>query len=245
MEKTKRVKVKIFTYIVIIVAIVVVGNWLYKERKVHFADDKMRQVICLELGKDKDSNDVTYRDLEKIEELQIGLVGTFETIEDVAKCKNLKSLSVNVLIQQGEPSFELYETTEKGERYYPPLSEEKMERMQKDLERILKSARKIEEFDFANVNDSFNISDMEFLKYGKNIKSIDIAYANIEDYSVLENCSKLESVDLWYSNIESADTLLKLKNVNRLILTGTPLAQNEKEIAKLKKAFPDAWIITE
>ena len=60
MEKTKRVKVKIFTYIVIIVAIVVVGNWLYKERKVHFADDKMRQVICLELGKDKDSQDVTY-----------------------------------------------------------------------------------------------------------------------------------------------------------------------------------------
>ena len=245
MEKIKRSKIKIFTYIVIIVAVAFVGNWLYKERKVHFADDKMRQVICLELGKDKDSNDVTYRDLEKIEELQIGLVGTFETIEDVAKCKNLKSLSVNVLIQQGEPSFELYETTEKGERYYPPLSEEKMERMQKDLERILKSARKIEEFDFANVNDSFNISDMEFLKYGKNIKDITIAYANIEDYSVLENCSKLESVDLWYSNIESADTLLKLKNVKKFWLTGTPLAENEKEISKLEKAFPDAWIITE
>ena len=245
MSKLKGDRIKVIGYIIVAVVIMCVGNWLYKGRKVHFADDKMRQVICLELGKDKDSNDVTYRDLEKIEELQIGLVGTFETIEDVAKCKNLKSLSVNVLIQQGEPSFELYETTEKGERYYPPLSEEKMERMQKDLEKILKSARKIEEFDFANVNDSFNISDMEFLKYGKNIKDITIAYANIEDYSVLENCSKLESVDLWYSNIESADTLLKLKNVNRLILTGTPLAQNDKEIAKLKKAFPEAKIIVD
>ena len=168
MEKIKQNKIKIFVYIVIIVAIAFVGNWLYKGRKVHFADDKMRQVICLELGKDKDSHDVTYRDLEKIEELQIGLVGTFETIEDVAKCKNLKTLRVNRSIGRGKTCFELYEITETGKRYYPPLSKKKMERMQKDLEKILKSARKIEEFDFANVNDSFNISNMEFLKYGKN-----------------------------------------------------------------------------
>lgn len=245
MKRLKRSKIKIFTYTIIIVAIAFVGNWLYKGRKVHFADDKMRQVICLELGKDKESQDVTYRDLETIEELEIGLVGMFETIEDVAKCKNLKSLRVNVLIQQGEPSFELYEVTETGERYYPPVSQEKMERIQKDLETILKSARKIEEFGFANVKNSFNISDMEFLKYGKNIKDITIAYANVGDYSILENCRKLESVDLWYSNIDRADTLLELKNVKKFWLTGTPLAEKEEEISKLETVFPDAWIITE
>ena len=245
MKKQKQSKIKMFVYLIIIVAVVFCGNWLYKGRRVDFEDDMMRQVICLELGKDKDSKDVTCRDLEKIEELKIGALGTFETIEDAAKCKNLKSLRVNVLVQPEAASFELYKTTETGERYYPPVSKEKMERIQKDLEKILKSGRKIEEFVFANVNDSFNISDMEFLKYGKNIKDITITYANIKDYSVLENCSNLRSVDLWYSDIESADVLLKLKYVNRFILTGTPLSQNEEEINKLKKAFPEAKIVVD
>ena len=245
MEKIKQSKIKIFVYIVIIAVVAFAGNWLYKGRRVHFADDKMRQVICLELGKDKNSHDVTYRDLETIEELEIGPVGEFETIIDVAKCKNLKKLWVNSSVPRGKVGFELYEVTGTDERYYPPLSEKKMERIQTDLGKILKSARKIEEFSFSNVNDTFNIPNIDFLKYGKNIKSITIAYANVKDYSVLEKCSKLQSVALWYSDIDSAEDLLRLKNINKLLLTDTPLAQNEKEISKLKKAFPDAWIITE
>ena len=245
MEKLKRRKIKIFAYIVIIVAVAFCGNWLYKGRRVHFEDDMMRQVICLELGKDKDSQDVTYRELETIEELYIGPVGYFDTIEDVAKCKNLKNLRVNMSIGSEKASFELFEVTETGERYYPPVSEEKMERIQKDLEKILKNAKKIEEFGLSNVNDTFNLPDVEFLKYGKNLRDINIVYVNIKDFSVLENCSKLRSVDLWYSDIESADNLLKLKNVEKFWLTGTPLAQNKEEISRLEKAFPDAWIITE
>ncbi len=243
MKKLKQSKIKMFVSVVIILAIVFCGNWLYKGRRVHFADNMMRQVICLELGKDKDSKDVTYRDLETIEELEIGPVGTFETIEDAAKCKNLKKLWVNSSVPQGEVGFELYKITETEERYYPPVSTEKMERIQKDLEKILKSARKIEEFSYSNVNDTFNISDIEFLKYGKNIKRIHIAYANITDFSVLKNCRSLRDVDLRYSAIDRADDLLKLKYVNRLILMDTPLAQNEEEISRLQKAFPEAKIV--
>ena len=245
MEKLKRGKIKIFAYIVIIAVVAFAGNWLYKGRRVHFADDKMRQVICLELGKDKDSHDVTYRDLETIEELEIGPVGEFETIIDVAKCKNLKKLWVNSSVPRGKVGFELYEVTETDERYYPPLGGEKIERIQKDLETILKSARKIEEFSFSNVNDTFNIPNIDFLKYGKNIKSITIAYANVKDYSVLEKCSKLQSIALWYSDIDSAEVLLRLRNINELLLTDTPLAQNEEEISKLQKAFPEARVVTE
>ena len=245
MEKIKQSKIKIFVYIVIIAVVVFVGNWIYKGRRVHFADDKMRQVICLELGKDKNSHDVTYRDLETIEELEIGPVGEFETIIDVAKCKNLKKLWVNSSVPRGKVGFELYEVTGTDERYYPPLSEKKMERIQKDLETILKSARKIEEFSFSNVNDTFNIPNINFLKYGKNIKSITIAYANVKDYSVLEKCSKLQSIALWHSDIDSAEELLSLKNINELLLTDTPLAQNEEEISKLQKAFPEARVVTE
>ena len=245
MEKLKRGKIKIFAYIVIIAVVAFAGNWLYKGRRVHFADDKMRQVICLELGKDKNSHDVTYRDLETIEELKVGPVGEFKTIIDVAKCKNLKKLWVNVEITDRDAYYEIFEKTETGAMYFPPVSEKQIKTMQEDLGIILKNVKAIEDFGFSNFNQSCNITKIDFLKYGKNLKKINISYGNIEDYSVLENCSKLESVDLWYSNIESADTLLKLKNVNRLILTGTPLAQNEKEIAKLKKAFPEAKIIVD
>ena len=245
MEKLKRSKMKIFVYIVIIVAVTFVGNRLYKGRKVHFADDKMRQVICLELGKDKDSHDVTYRDLETIEELEIGPVGEFETIIDVAKCKNLKKLWVNVEITDRNASYEVFEKTKEGVIYYPPVSKEKVKRIQEDLGEILKNAKVIEDFGFTNVNESLNIKNIEFLKYGTNIKIINISYGNIEDYSTLEKCSKLERVELWKSNIKSADALLKLKNVKKFWLTDTPLAQNEKEIAKLKKAFPEAKMIVD
>ncbi len=245
MEKLKRSKMKIFVYIVIIVAIVVAGNWLYKGRKVHFADDKMRQVICLELGKDKDSHDVTYRDLETIEELEIGPVGEFETIIDVAKCKNLKKLWVNVEITERNASYEVFEKTKTGVIYYPPVSKEKVKRIQKDLGEILKNAKAIEDFGFTNVNESLNIKNIEFLKYGANIKTINISYGNIEDYSMLEKCSKLEKVELWKSNIETADVLLKLKHVNKFWLTDTPLAQNVEEISRLEDAFPEAKIIVD
>ena len=245
MSRLKGKKIKIIGCIIVAVLIIYGTNWLYKGRKVQFEDDMMRQVICLELGKDKDSQDVTYRDLETIEELEIGPVGNFETIEDVAKCKNLKKLWINVSLSRSDATFELYEITETGESYYPPVSKKKMERIQKDLEKILKNAKLIEDFDVTNVNDTFNIPEIEFLKYGKNIKKINISYSNIKDFSVLENCSKLRSVDLWYSDIESAEVLLKLKYVNRLILAGTPLAENEKEVAKLKQAFPEADIVAD
>ena len=245
MEKLKRSKVKTFVYVVIIVAVVFCGNWLYKGRRVHFEDDMMRQVICLELGKDKDSQDVTYRDLDSIEELKIGPVGNFETIEDVAKCKNLKKLWVNVEITENVAYYEVFEKKENGTIYYPPVSEEKLKRIQKDLEKILKNAKLIEDFGFTNVNKSLNIENIGFLKYGKNLKVLNISYANIEDYSVLKNCRKLEEIELWKDNIEKADVLLKLENIKKIWITGTPLAQNQEEIAKLKIAFPEAEIIVD
>ena len=245
MSKLKKSKVKWIGCVILAIVLVICVNCLYKNRKVHFADDKMRQVICLELGKDKESQDVTYRDLEKIEELEIGPVGEFETIIDVAKCKNLKKLWVNVEITERNASYEVFEKTKTGVIYYPPVSKEKVKRIQKDLGEILKNAKAIEDFGFTNVNESLDIKNIEFLKYGANIKTINISYGNIEDYSMLEKCSKLEKVELWKSNIETADVLLKLKHVNKFWLTDTPLAQNVEEISRLEDAFPEAKIIVD
>lgn len=129
--------------------------------------------------------------------------------------------------------------------YYPPVSQEKIKRIQKDLEKILKNAKLIEDFGFTNVNESLNIKNIDFLKYGKNLKILNISYANIEDYSVLKNCSKLEEIELWNDNIETADVLLKLENIKKIWITGTPLAQNEEEVAKLRQAFPEAEIVVD
>ena len=245
MENIRKNKAKYFVYLVIIVAVVFCGNWLYKGRRVHFEDDMMRQVICMELGKDKDSHDVTYRDLETIEELEIGPVGNFETIEDVAKCKNLKKLRVNVEVTEKDASYEVYKKTKTGENFLSELDENQIAKIQEDLEKIFKRANRIEDFGFSNFDESCNITKIDFLEYGRNLKKISIFHGNIEDYSALENCSKLRDVNLWYSDIDSADDLLKLKYVNRLILTGTPLVQNKEEIAKLKIAFPEAKIVVD
>ncbi len=245
MEKLKHSKIKIYVYIVIIAIVAFVGNWLYKGRRVHFEDDKMRQVICLELGKDKESQDVTYRDLETIEELDIGPIGEYETIIDVAKCKNIKKLRVNVEITHRDLCYELFQKNEDGSMYYPLVDEKKLFKVQEELEKVSKKLKKLESFVFSNINESCNIKDFKFLENFKGLKELTLCFVNISDYSFLENCIELEKVDLEQSNIENADVLLKLKYVNRLILTGTPLAENEEEISRLEKAFPEAWIITE
>ena len=243
--KRKLIDKKVIVCIVIVVILVIFGMKLYRNRRVHFEDNKMRQVMCLELGKDKDYMGLTYKDLEKIEELRIGPVGEFETIRDVAKCKNLKRLLVNVEITDRQAYYELFKKTKDGKMYYPFITNKQVLRIERELEEILRSVRGIEEFRFTNINRTCDIKNVEFLKYAKNLKEIDMVFINIENYSILENCSKLERVDFSENNIKTADSLLKLKNVNKFILTGTPLAENEKEIKRLQEAFPEAEIIVD
>ena len=170
MDKVKGSKTKIIGSIIIAVVLAIGGNWIYKNRKVHFEDEKMRQVICLELGKDKDSQDVTYRDLETIEELDIGPIGEFETIIDVAKCKNLKELWVNVEITDRKAYYELFQKKEDGSMYYPAIDEEKIVNVQKDLKVVLKKLKKLEEFGITNVHESCNITGLSFLENARNLK---------------------------------------------------------------------------
>ena len=245
MDKIKGSKIKIIGSIIIAVVLVIGGNWIYKNRKVHFEDEKMRQVICLELGKNKEAQDVTYRDLEKIEELRIGPIGEFETIIDVGKCKSLKELWVNVGVVTGQNSHEIYRKDIDGNRYYPVMKKEKIADAQKDLAKVLKKTSELEKFIFTNVHQSCNITDFNFLRDAKNLRELAICFANVSDFSFLESCSKLKKVDLEQSNIKTADSLLKLKHVKRFVLTGTPLAENEEELNRLREAFPEAKIIVD
>lgn len=243
MSKLKENKMKWIGYVILAVVLLFCVNHLYRNRRVRFEDDMMRQMICLELGKDKDSQDVTYRDLETIEELDIGPIGEYETIVDVAKFKNLKKLRVNMEITNSDSYYELFRKKQDGSMYYPAVNKEKLIKIQEELKEISKKLKKLESFVFSNINESCNITDFMFIKNLKNLKELTLCFANISDYSFLQNGIVLEKVDLEQSNIEKADDLLNLKNVNRLILTGTPLAENEEEISRLEQAFPEAKIV--
>ena len=197
------------------------------------------------MGKDKDAQDVTYRDLEKIEELRIGPIGEFETIIDVGKCKNLKELWVNVEITDRQRYYKLFEIKGNGAMYYPPIYKEKILKVQDELQEIFKRVKGIERFEFTNVNETCDIEKIDFLKYAKDLKKIGISYGNVSDYSFFENCGKLENIDLDQSDIETADVLLELKSANRFVLIGTPLAENEEELNRLREAFPEAKIIVD
>ena len=243
--KKRIINKKVVGYIVLVVILLICGIQLYRNRRVHFADEKMRQIICLELGKDKDSKDITYKDLEKIEELKIGPVGEYETIIDVTKFKNLKKLRVNTEVTYRDVYYELFSKNKNGSMYYPPIDKKRVIRIEEELKKIFKKQKKIEIFRFTNVNESCNITDFSFLENATNIEELYICFGNVSDYSFLKKCNKLKSVDLDQCNIETADALLEVKNANRFVLTGTPLAENEKEIKRLQEAFPEAEIIVD
>ena len=237
-EKKKRVGI-IAAVILIIIAYLVYQ--LYRERKVEFADDKMRQVICLELGKDKDGDEVMYKELDKIEKIKVGAIGDFETLEDLAKCREIKELRVNVWLLAADASYEVYEA-EQLQKIHPSASKEKIPEIEKNLTEIFKSNRRMEIFTFWNDEQSCDIKSLKFLKYASNIEILYLNYLNVGDYSAIECCGKLENLELWCCDIETADSLLGLKNIKTIDLTGTPLSKNEKEMKRLQDALPDVEI---
>ena len=234
-------KLRIIVSVIIIVLVICFVRQLYRERKVEFADDKMRQVICLELGKDKDGDEVMYKELDKIEKIKVGAIGDFETLEDLAKCREIKELWVNVGILSTDASYKLFEKNQL-DNVYPPAPTKKIPEIEKNLDEIFKNNKGIEKFLFSNHEESCNIKSLEFLKYAHKLKKLGISYGNLGDYSDIEYCRNLESLDLLYCDIKSADLLLKLKNIKTIDLTGTPLSKNEKEMKRLQDALPDVEI---
>lgn len=88
------------------------------------------------------------------------------------------------------------------------------------------------------------IENLDILIECKKLEEVGILYIDMEDYSVLSECSRLREVDLTGSSIKEAKDLLELKELERIWLEETPLAENEVEMDKLKKAFPKAEIIS-
>ena len=104
---------------IILIAFLCVGARTYykmQNRYVTFEDENMAITICDALGEDVQQDEVRYKDLANITELDIGFLGNYETLIDIEKCYALKNLYVNgyggVLdeqMEEGEPTKVLTE----------------------------------------------------------------------------------------------------------------------------------------
>lgn len=205
-----------------VIAIVVICTSFfvyYKNTYVHFEDENMGKLLAYETGS-RSIYFVKCKDLLKIEGLYIGATCNYETLIDIAKCKNLRELEMNnytyyadqwllnVLFGREDRMAEFFARDE---------DEERVEQIQDELDIIFQECAYLEEFYVIDMADHLmdyegfdpehrmyiQFTDISFLKHGKELKVLEIASQNsIKDYSVLNSLKKLK--------------VLRLKNNERL-----------------------------
>lgn len=128
---------------------------------------------------------------------------------------------------------------------------------------ILENCPNIEQLCLSGENGG--LSNLEFLKSGKNmwelvlkgqviedysaiaacpqLRRLTLTGCNISDFSILNGLENIESLQVSRTNISEAKEILKLKNLKKLYIVDTPLAENEQELALIYQQFPNLEII--
>ena len=231
---------KVCIGIILIVACFIIGYNIHENMHVHFEDENMGILICDTIGNGVTVDNVRYKDLKEVEELYVGHVGYYETLEDIEKCKKLQTLFINEMSMEYDSAYKINEG-----QVGKILSTEEVEKIQEELNKILPRLRNLKEFSFTNAANNCNIQNIDFLEKCKSVEKISVVYCNIDDYSILANCPQLKEIDLDGSQIETADDLLKLEGIEKFSLKETPLSQNAEEVERLREAFPEVKIIIE
>ena len=203
-------------------------------RHVQFQDKNMAYEISRTIGPNVNPENVKYKDVYAIKELNIGQLGKYDTLEDIKLCKNLRILTINGGGDKWKPL--------KKEEDIDFLLYEQAQKYQKELSDIVPSLKRIEIFSFSNYLENCNISNFDFLAKCCNMKVIKIYDSTVSDFGFLKNCSKVKEIYLWGSNIKDADDLKSLKNLETICIYDTPLSKDETEVESLCKAFPNAKI---
>lgn len=232
----RKIGTRVIAVMLVAVVGVCIGRNCWKNRKVEFADENMAKVICGSIygyGGNVTPENVTWEQLDSIESLDIGYTGYYNTIKDIAKCRNLKKLYVNNVLMEYSAVYQIANgNIEKN------LSVDDIEKLQEELAKELPKLKKIEQIEIADLGNC-KWTSIEFLKYCNKLKSIEIWGSSADDYSALKECKALESVALWKCNVSSADDLMGLESLKYITLSNTPLDQNPEELQKLKAAYPD------
>ena len=251
----KNRKVVIWGIAAVIVITFIIAVLIDNSRKVDFEDETMGEMIAKTMRLES-VDKLRVDDLEKVEILNIGYTGYYDTLGDIEKCPNLKRLIISCPY-----STMLYYPF--AEKEMPEAeSKERVKQIEKELESILEKCPKLEEFSISNEKGNCALDNIEFLKKGKNLDVIYLFHQTNIDYSPLSECkelvvlvlrqcdvsdlsmlSELENLKSLYlegTNVADVEELLKLKNLNNLeiVITDTPLAEKTEELESLQQQFP-------
>ena len=245
--------------LVIVIAIVVMVQ-INNAHKVVLEDETMAELIAKNVGVES-VDKLRIEDLEKIEILNIGYTGYYDTLVDIEKCPNLKRLII------GYPQYTMAYYAFVGREMPAPESKERVKQIEKELESILEKCPDLEDIYISNEGENCKLDNIEFLKKGKNLGAICLFYQSDIDYSVISECTKLQflslhccdisdlsmigglenldSLVLTGTNVSEATDILKLKNLSFFRIADTPLAENEEQLNLIQKQFPELKIETE
>lgn len=232
-------KNKLFIFILsVIVAIFVI----YKIIFVQFADANMGRLISATLGKNRFF--VTRAELNKIERISIGPTCNYKTIDDLAKLKNLKMLTIGGLNYKLNQYSFVCDVLGFTTRKYDGMCDEgdRASEIERDLADIFQKCKQLEVFEVVGVNVSdwryvegynnertfIQFNDISFLTYANNLKELSLPYQeHIEDYSCIFSLNTLETLSLHDSNISGNIDLRLCENLQSLIISNTNISSIE------------------
>lgn len=250
----------------IIISVIVLGSILFltliiavlidNSHRVDFEDEVMAEMICKSAHVES-INKFRDEDLEKVEILNIGYTGFYDTLVDIEKCPNLKELVINYP-ECPTKNYYFFEKEVPG-----PESEERIKQIERELGSILEKCSKLEHLYISNEKGNGELHSLGFLKKGKKLKWLSLYYQSNIEYTDISECTELQYVELngcdisdlsaiselenlvylnlKGTNVMEIEEILKLKNLNNLdiIITNTPLAKKVEQLELIQQQFPD------
>ena len=235
----RKIGIVIFILIMVIAIGIPVGKNIHDNSNVKFADENMGRVMRNTLWgfpKETTIEEITYKEVRKIDSLDIGYSGYYTTLSDLRYCTELKELLINGGIGEGEPAYHINQGKVNKEN-----SPEDMKKLQQELERVLPKLKKLERIKLLGWGGG-KWRSLDFLKGCKRLEYVRINHCEAGDYSAIKSCKSLREIVIGYSDITDADDLIGLENIESILIYDAPLGDNPEEVKKLQEAYPDADI---
>ena len=246
----------IFISIAMLIAIIalVVAVLIDNSHKVAFEDATMAEMISKSAGVET-VDKIRENDLEKIEELNIGYTGYYDTLVDIEKCTNLRRLII------GYPDYKLTNYPFAGREEPKQESKERVKQIEKELGSILEKCPNITTIYLSNENGNCELDNVEFLKKGKKLIVVSLYYQGDIDYSpiseiphlnmlsfeecnmtelnMLDGLTELESLWIEKCDVSKAGEIVNVKSLKELEIEDTLLAGNAEELEIIFENCPN------